>query len=91
MVVLRPSLRVSAASTWAPTLLSTPSTSWSGLGLWTGFPRELVESQMPRDLMQGEGGLGGEVGGVSRASASPSHSGLSLAGSLALVLLQWVE
>ena len=46
---------------------------------------------MPRDLMQGEGGLGGEVGGVSRASASPSHSGLSLAGSLALVLLQWVE
>lgn len=30
---------------------------------------------MPRDLMWREGGLGGEVGGVSRASASSSHSG----------------
>ena len=34
----------------------------------------MAESQIPRDLMWQEGGLGSEVGGVSRASASPSHS-----------------
>ena len=62
MVVLRPSLRVSAAPTTRPG----PQPS-------SALPAPLALAWGSGQASR-EGGLGGEVGGVSRASASPSHS-----------------
>lgn len=66
MVVTGPSLRVSTITPGLQPSSSTPSPSWSGLGLWTGLSREDDESQMPRGSNVVGGGLGGEVGGVSK-------------------------